>query len=280
MRSSLSERYAVVGNPVAHSKSPLIHAAFAQATGQAMTYERLLAPLDAFASTVRAFAAAGGKGLNVTVPFKLEAFALAVHASPRATAAGACNTLKLEADGWHADNTDGIGVVRDLARNHGVSLAGRDVLILGAGGAARGIVLPILGEKPRSLSIANRTESRAEDVAARFSRDGMVTPVPVASLAGRSYDIVLNATSAGLAAAAAALPWPDGLFRPGAFAYDLVYGDGPTLFLRWAQAQGVTRMADGLGMLVEQAAESFRIWRGVLPDTAPVFELLRPTARA
>ncbi|MBS0319607.1 MAG: shikimate dehydrogenase [Proteobacteria bacterium] len=275
----MTDRYAVVGNPVAHSKSPTIHAAFARATGQAMTYERLLAPLDGFADTVRAFEAAGGKGLNVTVPFKLQAFALAVHASPRATAAGACNTLKLEADGWHADNTDGIGVVRDLSRNHGVSLADRDVLILGAGGAARGIVLPILGEKPRSVSIANRTESRAEDVAARFSRDGMVTPLPVAALAGRTFDIVLNATSAGLAAGAT-LPWPRGLFRPGAFAYDLVYGDGPTLFLRWAGAQGVTRMADGLGMLIEQAAESFRIWRGVLPDTAPVFELLRPTARA
>ena len=271
----MTDRYAVIGNPVAHSKSPLIHAAFAAGSGQAMTYERIEAPRDGFAATVAAFARDGGCGLNVTVPFKLEAFELAATATPRAQAAGACNTLKRDGDRWHADNTDGAGVVRDLGHNLGVRLAGLDILVLGAGGAARGIMLPLLDERPRSVTVVNRTASRALALANRFAARAAVTAREVADLAGRDFDLVINATSAGLADDTP-LPWPTGIFRPGAFAYDLIYADSPTLFLRWAGAQGVTRAADGLGMLIEQAAESFRLWRGVTPDTRPVFSLLRP----
>jgi shikimate dehydrogenase len=270
------DKYAVVGNPVAHSKSPQIHAAFARATGQDLTYERLLAPLDAFAATVEAFARAGGKGLNVTVPFKLEAFALAASHSARAQLSGAVNTLKLEDRGWHGDNTDGPGIVRDLVRNLGVAIAGRSVLVLGAGGAARGIMSSVLAEHPRSLTISNRTTAKAEAIARLFAPFGTIAAAPPAELAGRAFDIVVNATSAGLTSEAAP-PWPAGIFAPGAFAYDMIYADRTTAFLQWARASGAARTADGLGMLIEQAAESFFIWRGVRPDTATVFSLLRPS---
>jgi shikimate dehydrogenase len=268
------DHYAVIGNPVAHSKSPQIHAAFARATGEDLDYVRILAPLDGFAAAVEAFAHAGGRGLNVTVPFKLEAFAVARMASERAEAAGACNTLRHDGDVWYADNTDGAGIVHDLTVNLGVQLAGCDVLVLGAGGAARGILIPLLAEGPRSVTIANRTPAKAAALADRFAARGPVAAVAPAALAGRNYDLVINATSAGLGDAAT-LPWPSGIFRPTAFAYDMIYGDALTTFLRWAQAQGVRRSADGLGMLIEQAAESFHLWRGVRPDTAPVFDLLR-----
>lgn len=274
----MTDRYAVIGHPVAHSKSPLIHATFAADTGQAMTYERLLAPLDGFAATVAAFAAAGGRGLNVTVPFKLEAFAIAATATQRAQAAGACNTLLRDGNSWHADNTDGAGVVRDLTHNQHVKLDGADILVLGGGGAARGIILPLLHEGTRSLSVVNRTAARAQELAIRFAHDGQVSACTIAALAGRSFDVVINATSAGLASQVM-LPWPDGVFRTGAFAYDLNYADAAKPFLRWAREQGVTRSADGLGMLVEQAAESFRLWRGVTPATAGVVALLRAAAR-
>jgi shikimate dehydrogenase len=273
----VTDRYAVIGNPVAHSKSPLIHAAFAQGSRQDMTYERILAPRDGFAAAVAEFAAAGGQGLNVTVPFKLDAIELAATASPRAHAAGACNTLKRAGNHWHADNTDGAGLVRDLTLNHRVSLAGRDILLLGAGGAARGIIVPLLGEGARSLTVANRTASRADELAERFAGEGPVSAMSVQALAGRDFDLVINATSAGLKDDVA-LPWPTGLFRRHAFAYDLIYADAPTLFLRWAREQGVMHTADGLGMLIEQAAESFALWRGITPDTAPIFKLLRPHA--
>jgi shikimate dehydrogenase len=269
------DRYAVVGNPVAHSKSPQIHAAFALATGERMTYERLLAPLGGFAAVADDFARAGGRGLNVTVPFKLDALALADRASERAQAAGACNTLRRDDDGWYADNTDGAGIIRDLTANLDVVLAGRDVLVLGAGGAARGVLLPLLDERPRSVTISNRTHAKAAALALRFGARGPLAAVAPADLAGRRFDVVINATSAGLATTAA-LPWPDGIFAADAFGYDMIYGDAPTTFLRWARAQGVRRTADGLGMLVEQAAESFVLWRGVRPDTRPVFALLRP----
>jgi shikimate dehydrogenase len=269
------DRYAVVGNPVAHSRSPQIHEAFARATRQAMTYERLLAPLDGFAATVERFAAEGGKGLNVTVPFKLQALALAHSASDRATAAGAANTLKRDDHGWYADNTDGAGIVRDLAVNLDVTLAGRDVLVLGAGGAARGIVLPLFDENVRSLVVSNRTAEKARALAATFASRGPIEAVDPGALGSRKFDVVINATSAGLKGDVA-WPWPGGLFRPGAFAYDMIYGDGSTTFGRWARAQGVARTADGIGMLVEQAAESFCLWRGVRPDTRSIFRLLRP----
>lgn len=269
------DRYAVIGNPVAHSKSPQIHEAFARATGQDMSYVRLLAPIGGFATAVADFARDGGRGLNVTVPFKLDAFAVAHTASDRAQAAGACNTLKRDREGWYADNTDGAGIVRDLTVNLGVALAGRDVLVLGAGGAARGILVPMFAEGPRSVTLANRTTAKADALAARFAPRGPIAAVAPPALAGKDFDVVINATSAGLAGEVT-LPWPAGVLRPGAFAYDMSYADAPTTFLRWAQAQGARRFADGLGMLIEQAAESFFLWRGVRPATAPVFALLRP----
>ncbi len=271
------DRYAVIGNPVAHSKSPLIHEAFARATGQAMTYERLPAPIGGFAEVVAQFVREGGRGLNVTVPFKLDALHIADHASERAQAAGASNTLKRDGDEWYADNTDGAGIIRDLKFNLGVGIRHRDVLVLGAGGAARGIMLPLLHEEPRTITIANRTMVKADALVERFSAQGPFASVDLSELAQMSFDVVVNATSAGLTGDVE-LPWPSGLFRPGAFAYDMVYGDQPTTFLRWARAQGAARWADGLGMLIEQAAESFFLWRGVRPDTKAVFTMLRPGA--
>jgi len=272
----MTDRYAVVGNPIAHSKSPEIHAAFARETGQDLTYERLLAPLDGFVETVTRFQSEGGRGLNVTVPFKLEAFALARERSPRAERAGACNTLAWRGTHWFGDNTDGAGLVRDLDVNLGVALAGHDLLVLGAGGAARGILAPLLGVAPRSLTITNRTVSKAEELARAFAELGPIRALPPPALAGTHFDVVLNATSAALGAdAAAAPPWPDTIYADAALAYDLMYGNEPTPFERRAHANGAGRVSDGFGMLLEQAAESFLVWRGVRPDTAPVYALLR-----
>jgi shikimate dehydrogenase len=269
------DRYAVIGNPVAHSKSPLIHAAFAEATGQAMTYERLLAPLEAFAATVERFVAEGGKGLNVTIPFKLEAFALARERSARAASAEACNTLAWRGNHWYGENTDGAGLLRDLVHNIGAQIRGREVLVLGAGGAARGILEPLLAQAPSTLVIANRTQSRADALAAKFASVGPVTAVTPTALDGRRFDLVINATSIGLGSGVPRALWPAGLFTPDALAYDLVYASTTTPFLAWAREQGAARTADGLGMLIEQAAESFLLWRGVRPDTRRVFGLLR-----
>lgn len=270
------DRYAVVGNPVAHSKSPLIQEAFARATGQRMRYERLLAPLDGFAETVRTFAEANGFGLNVTIPFKLQAFALARERSTRAQSARACNTLAWRGDHWFGDNTDGAGVVRDLTRNLGETIAGRKLLVLGAGGAARGIAGALLAELPLRLVIANRTHAKAVELAAQFEREGPVRAAPLASLSGQQFDIVVNATSLGLGTSVPEGLWPHRLFAPQALAYDLIYADQTTPFLHWARGEGAARAADGLGMLIEQAAESFYLWRGIRPDTGPVFRMLRP----
>jgi shikimate dehydrogenase len=271
----MPDRYAVVGNPIAHSRSPQIHEAFARASHQDMSYERLLAPLDAFVPTVERFAREGGRGCNVTVPFKLEALAFADAASERARAAGAANTLRRDGATWYADNTDGAGIVRDLSANLHVELAGRDVLVLGAGGAARGILLPVLAQRVRSLVVSNRTEARADALAREFAPRGPVAAIAPGALSGRRFDVVINATSAGLKGDTGWL-WPGTLFNPGAFAYDMTYGDGSTLFIRWSREHGVARAADGVGMLIEQAAESFFVWRGVRPDTRAVFDLLRP----
>jgi shikimate dehydrogenase len=272
------DKYAVIGNPIAHSRSPQIHAAFARATGQDLSYERLLAPLDGFLATVEAFAGSGGKGLNVTVPFKLEAFALAVAHSPRARLSGAVNTLKRTGDGWYGDNTDGPGVVRDITHNLGVALAGRDILVLGAGGASRGIMSSVLAERPRSLTVCNRTFAKAEAIAQLFASYGPVSAARPSALAGRSFDVVINATSAGLTEQSPPV-WPLASVASGAFAYDMIYADAPTPFRRWAEANGAACTADGIGMLIEQAAESFFLWRGVRPDTTPVFALLCPDGR-
>ncbi len=270
-----ADHYAVIGNPIAHSRSPQIHAAFAAQTGQAMTYEALLAPPDGFTAAVAAFRAAGGRGMNVTLPFKLEAHALADRLTPRARAAGAVNTLVFCDDGVLGDNTDGAGLVRDIETRLACPLQDRRILLLGAGGAARGVLAPLLACAPAALTITNRDETKAAALAAAFAA---TTRVPVdsrafAALAGLHFDIVINATAVSLSGQP--LPLPPALYAEGALAYDMMYGDTLTPFLAAARADGAARTADGLGMLIEQAAESFTLWRGIRPDTAPVLALLR-----
>jgi len=268
------DQYAVVGNPVAHSKSPQIHAEFARLTGQDLTYERLLAPTAGFRATVDAFRARGGLGVNATLPFKGDAFRYATRLSARAREARAVNTLKFEGDAIFGDNTDGAGLVNDIIRNLGRTIPGRRVLLLGAGGAARGVIRPLLEQQPECLVLANRTISKALGLAQDFASG--VEACTYAALAQRHFDLVINATSASLAGALP--PLPPGVFAQGALAYDMMYGMGDTPFLAYARAEGVSALADGMGMLVEQAAESFLIWRELRPDTAPVLKLLRQTA--
>ncbi|QCP51057.1 shikimate dehydrogenase [Trinickia violacea] len=275
--SAPRDLYAVIGNPVAHSKSPFIHARFAEQTGEPLDYRHLLAPLDGFVDHVRAFIAEGGSGLNVTVPFKLEAHALADRLSPRAAAAGAVNTLRFDVDGIYGDNTDGVGLVRDIEANLGVSLKDSRVLLLGAGGAARGVVLPMLDRAPRALTIVNRTAAKAEALVEQFAEAAgqagcELTGGGAHAVGPHPYDVIVNATAGSLDAS---LPeCDDSAFGGGTLAYDMMYGAQPTVFMRHAQALGA-RAADGLGMLVEQAAESFFVWRGVRPDGAPVLAALR-----
>jgi shikimate dehydrogenase len=268
------DRYAVIGNPVAHSKSPWIHAKFAEQTSQAIEYGTVLAPLDAFSATVAAFRAAGGRGANVTLPFKEEAFALADVVSARARAAGAVNTLLFSGDLVRGDNTDGCGLTRDLVINQNFAIAGKRVLLLGAGGAARGVLLPLLEEHPATLTIANRTVAKAQILADGLPEDwrGMASACGYADLAGQCFDLVVNATSAGLSDAP--LPLPGNLYAPGSLAYDMVYGRR-TAFMEAALSDGASGSSDGLGMLVEQAAEAFFLWRGVRPETAGVLAALR-----
>ena len=279
----MTDLYCVFGNPIAHSKSPAIHTAFAAATGQDLAYEARLAPLDGFAASVADFRAAGGRGANVTVPFKEEAFRLCDRRSARAELAGAVNTLILDGKEIVGDNTDGAGLVRDIVANLGINLAGKRLLLLGAGGAARGVIEPLLGERPQSLTIANRSADKAELLAEIFQNAASTVNATVdggnyEKLAGRSFDAVINATSASLAGAS--LPLPAGVFAPDSLAYDMMYGKGDTPFLALARREGAGRVADGLGMLIEQAAEAFRLWRGVRPDTAAVLAGLRATLAA
>jgi shikimate dehydrogenase len=266
----MTDRYAVIGNPVAHSKSPWIHAEFARATGQDIEYMRIEAPLDAFARTVDEFRAAGGRGANVTLPFKEAAYRYCARASDRARAAGAVNTLKFDGAECFGDNTDGAGLVRDLVRNLGRAIAGRQLLLMGAGGAAQGVLAPLLEAGAARIVIANRSPERARALAARFP-GARLEARAYDSLAGEAFDILINATSAGLQGAAP--PLPAGVLRAGALAYDMVYGRD-TPFLAMARAAGA-EACDGLGMLAEQAAESFLLWRGVRPETAPVLARLR-----
>jgi shikimate dehydrogenase len=270
----MTDRYAVVGNPVAHSKSPLIHAEFAKHTGESISYEKLHVELPEFEAAVERFRAEGGCGVNVTVPFKHRAFELASARSARAQHAGAVNTLKFEAGEIFGDNTDGIGLVRDLECNLNCEIAGRRVLVMGAGGASYGVCGPLLDQAPALLTIANRTVDKAVELAQRFAPshpDVQVTGTGYAELRGHDFDLIINATSASLAGDLPALP--AGVFASGALAYDMMYGKA-TPFLELAASAGA-RTADGLGMLVEQAAESFYVWRGVKPDTGPVIALLR-----
>ena len=259
----MPDRYAVIGNPVSHSKSPWIHAQFARALGEAMEYGALEAPPEGFIAAVEKFRAAGGKGLNVTLPFKGEAFRYCAGTSARAAAAQAVNTLVLDREAPYGDNTDGVGLVRDLTVNLSRRLGGAQILLLGAGGAAQGVLAPLAGEGPAGIVIANRTLPRAAALAARVPG---ATACGFDALAGRAFDLVVNATSAGLRGELP--PLPAGLFRSGALAYDMVYGRD-TEFLAMARAAGAAT-SDGTGMLVEQAAESFLLWRGRRPDTRAV----------
>ncbi len=258
------DQYVVIGNPIAHSKSPMIHQEFARACAQSMNYQRLLAPLDGFAETVRQFIASGGRGANVTVPFKLDAFALATELSPRAQAAGAVNTLRFSSDGVYGDNTDGTGLVTDIVSNAGVPLQKKRILLLGAGGAARGVLLPLLECGPDELIIANRSAEKAQQLALQFAPYGNTAACEFDGIEGQ-FDVVINATSASLSAQVPAIPAH--VFSGQCLAYDMMYGEQPTSFMAFAREHGAATR-DGWGMLVEQAAEAFFCWRGVRPDTA------------
>ena len=267
-KKSPPERYALVGHPVEHSRSPLIHTVFARQTGQRLTYELIDAEPAAFETAVRGFAAAGGKGLNITVPHKEAAFQLCAEHSVAATVAGAVNTISIVGGRLRGDNTDGTGFIRDVTVNLRQSLAGTRVVVLGAGGSARGIVGPLLHEKPAEVTIANRTKERADDVVAKFQSTALFARSFAELAEQMPFDVLINATSAGLKGETP--PFPASLVGPRSFCYDLVYGSSDTPFVAWAKTHGAARAVHGWGMLVEQAAESFAIWRGVRPDTKPL----------
>jgi shikimate dehydrogenase len=270
------DRYAVLGHPVAHSQSPFIHAAFAAQTGQALTYDRVLCPLEDFAGAARAFFAGGARGASVTVPFKFEALRLADLATDRARLAGAANTLALTPKGLLADNTDGVGLMNDLVHGAGCTLTGARVLVVGAGGAAAGVLGPLLALGPCEVVLANRTVARAEALVmshqALAAKQGVMLRATDLGSPGAGFGVVINASASSLAQAA--VPVADDVLRPGTLAVDLMYGPAAEPFLRWARACGA-QARDGLGMLVEQAAEAFALWRGVRPQTAPVLAALR-----
>jgi shikimate dehydrogenase len=267
------DRYAVFGNPIEHSKSPFIHTRFAEQTGQQLIYTAELVEAGGFNQAVARFAENGGKGLNITVPFKQDAWQLATQRSQRAQRAGAVNTLVIHGTGdYFGDNTDGVGLVRDLVNNHGLQLEGKTILIIGAGGAVRGVIEPLLASKPAALTIANRTKEKALQLAKDFSDLGNIKACGLDEFGNSSYDIIINGTSASLSGELPALP--AALITENTFCYDMMYATEPTPFMHWARQQGAKHVADGKGMLVEQAAESFRLWRGCEPETAPVIEAL------
>jgi len=268
------DRYVVAGNPVEHSQSPFIHAEFARQTGQAMTYERVLWPLDGFRDGVRALAASGAKGCNITVPFKFEAVREAQRLTDRARLAQAANVLCFDAEGWLADNTDGVGLVNDIERNAGVALAGRRVLLIGAGGAAAGVLGPLLAARPRAVVVANRSVTKALALVERHAAVAGAAALSATGLddCGDAFDVVVNASSSSLQAAP--VPVSSAVLAPGALALDMMYGAAARPFIDWAAAHGA-RGRDGLGMLVEQAAAAFERWRGVHPETAPALAALR-----
>ena len=266
------DRYVVIGNPVAHSLSPRIHALFASQLGDSLEYGTLLAPREGFAQSARAFFDTGGRGANVTLPFKVEALQFASKASERARLAGAANFLASRSGAIEADNTDGAGLVADLVRNLRIPISGGRVLIIGAGGAARGVIAPLLAERPARLVIANRSEGKARELASRFAALGPVEAAPLDTIPEDRFDIVVNATSTSVHGEALRLPRH--VLSAHGLAYDMAYGESATAFLAHARAGGM-RASDGLGMLVEQAAESFELWRGRRPDTSPVLAELR-----
>ncbi|MGY4349769.1 shikimate dehydrogenase [Bradyrhizobium sp. GM7.3] len=266
----MSDRYAVIGNPIGFSKSPLIHGTFARMTGQDLVYEAIEGPIDGFSGRVDQFRTEGAKGLNITAPFKLDALAYANELSESARRAGAANCLKFDGDRIIAENFDGVGLVRDITANLGVKMVGRRVLMLGAGGAARGALLPFLHQQPSELVLVNRTLSKAVALAEEFAGCGPLIVSGYAELAdlAEGYDVVVNATSASLRGEMP--PLPSNVLHGAELAYELAYGKGLTPFLQAARAEGVAKLADGVGMLVEQAAEAFVWWRGVRPSTAQV----------
>ena len=272
---SAPDLYAVFGYPVAHSRSPWIHTQFAALTHQSMVYQAREVPPGRFDAELDEFLTTGGKGLNITVPHKLAAFATAEILTPRAQRAGAVNTLAVQARCLLGDNTDGAGLVRDLRHNLGIELRHRRILLVGAGGAARGVLLPLLAEHPRALLIANRTAEKAVILAREFDDEGPIEGGGLEVELG-PFDLVINATSASLAGEVPALP--DGVVGPASVCYDMAYGTGPTAFMRWAAQRGAARVTDGLGMLVEQAAECFELWRGVRPPTSGLLAELRRQA--
>jgi shikimate dehydrogenase len=267
MTSSQTHKYAVIGNPIVQSKSPIIHSHFALATHQDLVYTKIEGKLGdgGFKASVDAFRAEGGRGMNVTAPFKLDAFAYATHASERAKQAGAVNALKFVDGQVMAENFDGLGLVRDIENNLKCALQGKRILLIGAGGAVRGAIMPILEKKPAALVIANRTAAKAEALAAQYIASGHILGTGFYGLIGQHFDVILNATSASLTAQLPAIP--ASVFKPNSLAYELAYGKGLTPFLQLAKASGVTQVADGVGMLVEQAAEAFFWWRGIRPST-------------
>lgn len=275
----MTDRYAVFGNPIKHSKSPQIHAAFAESTAQDLTYEAICVAENEFAENVERFLSDTGRGLNITIPFKQEAWELAEVLSPRAKLAGAVNTLYRDDQGRICgDNTDGIGMVRDIVRNNGGEIAGKRVLILGAGGAVRGVLQPVLEQKPARLVIANRTASKAEELATLAADLGEVTGTGYDTLEGQCFDLIINGTAASLQGEVP--PLPEGVLAKGGWCYDMMYSAEPTAFCLWAQENGAEKSIDGLGMLVEQAAQSFLIWRGVEPDSQAVIKQIREALTA
>ncbi len=275
----MSDRYAVAGNPVEHSRSPAIHQQFAQQTGQAVDYGRLLCPLDGFKTTLQAFADSGARGCNITVPFKFEAFEMATRRTPRAELAQAANTLRFDTPsegGWLADNTDGVGLMRDITVNAGLALSGQRVLLLGAGGASAGVLGPLLETRPAEVVLANRSFDKAQALVDRHAdwaaEHGVRLTARALDNAGQAYDVFINGTAASLSGGG--VPVGPGVLRPGTLALDMMYGPAAQPFLQWARDHHAVAR-DGLGMLVEQAAESFALWRGVRPDTAPVLAALR-----
>jgi len=270
----LTDRYAVVGNPIAHSKSPQIHRLFAEQLNDDISYDKELIELGNFDAWVDKFFQAGGKGLNVTLPFKADAYSYAHKNTERAERAGAVNTLGIENGSVIGDNTDGFGLLEDLTQRLGWQVAGSEVLLLGAGGAVRGVLGPLLDAMPQSITLANRTYSKAEQLAQTFASVGNIEAAELSALGGRKFDLIINGTSAGVSGEAPDLPAT--LFKSNACSYDMFYSAEPTPFLKWS-APLAAEISDGLGMLVAQAAESFRIWRGKRPDFTPVVELIRST---
>lgn len=270
----MTDQYAVMGNPIAHSKSPSIHKQFAEQTGQLLEYSAILVEKNAFLQAVEEFQAKGGKGLNITVPFKEQAWQYVNEHSKRAELAGAVNTIVFKEDGsCMGDNTDGVGLINDIVKNNHGQIAGNHILVLGAGGATRGIVGPLLNEKPAQLVIANRTAEKAVLLAEDFLPQGNVRGCGLDQIGDQKFDVIINATAASLQGEVPALP--DNIYAADGWCYDLMYSAEPTAFMQWSKQQGAMVMLDGLGMLVEQAAESFYLWRGVRPDTAPVLASLR-----